>query len=253
MKVTMTKQLATLALAALAAAGCDDDDVLNLQPRTFTVTVTNVSQPGTLPTDRAMGTVPLSPGAWAVFTGTNPMFTVGQPADSGTELIAEDGFPSPELSPPNTPGTETALLQGVANVSGIGTFSSPGGTPDVSALFAGESATFTFQATPGQRLQLETMFVQSNDWFYAFGDGGLDLFEGDDPVSGDVTSQLVVYDAGTEEDTAPGTGPDQKPVQSATATDVGPADDTNRIRPASETGFTVPPNTAVIRVTISSS
>ncbi len=58
------------------------------------------------------------------------------------------------------------------------------------------------------------MFVQSNDWFYSFSGGiGLQPFNDETPVTGDVTSALELYDAGTEADTPPGTGPDQKPVQ----------------------------------------
>lgn len=239
------KPLLTLGTAALVLAACgDDDDVL----RSFTVTVENVSQPGTLATDRAMGAVPISPGVYAVFRGNDPVFTVGGMADSGTELIAEDGFPSATLSPPGTAGTKLELLQTVA-VRDRGTFQSDGGMLGP-ALEPGTSATFNVTGSPGDKLQIEAMFVQSNDWFYGFRDGGLDLFDGGDPVNGDVSAALVVYDAGTEEDTAPGTGPDQKPAQGPMVTDQGPADDNPMIRPASETGFTVPPITSLIRVTI---
>jgi hypothetical protein len=205
---------------------------------TFTVSVSNVSQPGTLATDRAMGAVPLSPAVYAVFSGANPMFTVGQPADGGTELLAEDGFPM----------MKQEMLAGMPGVTAQGIAAQPMGQSP--AIEPGETATFEIMAMPGQRLQLETMFVQSNDWFYALGADGIALFDGNTPISGDVTGKVVLYDAGTEEDTAPGTGPDQKPAQDAMARDVGPADDNDRIRPASEAGFTVPPNTAVIRVTI---
>ena len=46
--------------------------------------------------------MPLSPGAWAVFQGDNPMFTVGAKADSGTELIAEDASSPPSCRPPRS-------------------------------------------------------------------------------------------------------------------------------------------------------
>ncbi len=226
-------------LAAVAGAGCDSTDDTP-SSRQFTVVLSNVSTPGTVDTDRAMGTVPLSPPAWAVFTGDDPMFTLGGTANEGTERIAEDGFPMAMVS----------LLMSTPRVSAHGAVESPGGPDNGPAVFAGEEISFTFTASPGQRLQLETMFVQSNDWFYAFRDGGLALFDGATPVSGDVTDRLLVYDAGTEEDTAPGTGPDQKPVQAPMATNVGPVDDNRAIRPASENGFPIPANSQVIRVTI---
>ena len=208
---------------------------------TFTVRVENVSQPGTVSTDRLNGVVPLSPGAFAVYDGDDPMFTVGEMADQGTELIAEDGFPM----------TKAAMLKDVSRVTQSGVFTAPGGSSGNPALGPGETAEFVVNGNPGQRLQFETMFVQSNDWFYGFGNGGLALFDGDTPISGEMTSELVLYDAGTEEDTAPGTGPFQKPVQDPEATDVGPAESVP-IAPAGERhpGFTIPDTSSVIRVTV---
>lgn len=248
------RPLSLLLLLAVAITGCDStNDTPTPDPnraRQFTVTIANVSTPGTVATDRAMGTVPLSPPAWAVFTGDDPMFTPGGTANEGTERIAEDGFPMAMV----------ALLMGTSRVTAHGAAESPGGADMGPALFAAlggfpaESVSFSFSATPGQRFQFETMFVQSNDWFYAFRDGGLALFNGTTPVGTgaplDVTDRLLVYDAGTEEDTAPGTGPDQKPVQEPMATNVGPADDNTAIRPASDDGFPIPANSQVIRVTI---
>lgn len=235
-------KLYAMCLCLLAFASCDDDDDINIVSETFTVRVENVSTPGLLNTTRANGTVPLSPGVYAVYDDDNPMFTVGQAADKGIENIAEDGFNMQEA-------TE---LQSLADVLS-GTFESPGGPDNGPALFAGESATFTFKASPGERLQIATMFVQSNDWFYAFGDNGLDLFDGLDAVEGDVTSEFVLYDAGTEEDTEPGTGPFQKPVQDPQATDVGPADAVNMIQTAAarHPSYTIPAASSVILVTIS--
>lgn len=237
----MQRSVTSLTLfGALILAGCGDDDVTNPPvATTFTVTIENVSTPGLLSTARANGTVPLSAGVYAVFSGADPMFTVGAAADAGTELIAEDGVVS----------TKEATL---ANVSGIlsGTFDAPGGPDNGPAIFAGETATFTITAFPGDRLQIETMFVQSGDWFYAFGNGGLLLFDGDTPIAGEVTSELVLYDAGTEIDEAPGMGQFQKPVQAPTDTDIGPDDPTATIRLASTSGFAIPATASVIKVTI---
>jgi len=128
---------------------------------------------------------------------------------------------------------------------------SPGGPDNGPALFAGESSSFTFTARPGDKLQFETMFVQSNDWFYAFNDDGLELFDDNTPRSGDFTSNVVVYDAGTEQDTAPGTGPDQKPVQGATDSNVGPSEDEDiELAASRHPGFTIPASNQVIRVTV---
>ena len=232
-----------LATAAVGITGCEflpDLGDGGDKATEFTVHVENVSQPGTIDSDRAGGAVPLSPGVYAVFQGKNPMFAPGARADNGTERIAEDGFPM----------RKAGMVNDATNVSASGIFDSAGGPDNGPAIFPGESAMFTIEAHPGDHLQFETMFVQSNDWFYAFEGEGLALFRDHMPISGDVTAHLVLYDAGTEEDTAPGTGPDQKPVQDPRATNVGPPDDDKSIRPASDTGFPIPPTASVIRVTI---
>src|SRR5690349_12082907 len=126
---------------------CDDDDNNN-NPRTFTITVQNVSdattlQLGAMP-DR---TVPLSPGLWAIYdSGT--LFDVGQPASLGTQRLAEEGMP----------GIKTSEIVSADFTSSNGEFISPGGPDAGNGLAAGESATFTFEARPGQKLQIMTMF-----------------------------------------------------------------------------------------------
>ncbi len=221
-------------------SGCEDDDDNIVLPTQFTVVIENVSTPQTVATDRANGTVPLSPPTYAVFTGDDPMFTPGEKANLGTARIAEDGFPTEMLS----------ILASAGNVNFSAAAESPGGPDNGPALFAGESVTFSISAVPGNKFQFETMFVQSNDWFYAFTGGGLELFNGNTPISGDQTSRLAVYDAGTEQDTAPGTGPDQKPVQDPMATNVGPDEDVAVALASSRHAFTIPANNAVIKVTI---
>jgi hypothetical protein len=238
--------LSGLSLALLGGAGCEQIDDLvpdkdkDKKATMFQVRVENVSQPNTLEVDRLNGVVPLSPGVFAVYPKVNPLFLPGTPADEGTENIAEDGFPMKEAQSLK----DNPLVQ----MSGI--FKSPGGPGDTPALAPGEYATFTIKAKPGDQLNIETMFVQSNDWFYGFGDHGLDLFHGTTPISGDVTKHLVLYDAGTEEDSAPGTGPFQKPVQPGP--DTGPADPYELIAPARDRHpeFMIPENDSVIKVTI---
>ena len=40
------------------------------------------------------------------------------------------------------------------------------------------------------------MFVASNDLFYAPNGDGIELFNGNTPVTGDITSQILLWDAG---------------------------------------------------------
>lgn len=238
-------RFAAMAVVAVGAMACDDDDdnggVSQPVPTTFTVTIENVSSNGTLAVTRLNGVVPLSPGVYAVFSGTNPLWTAGDslPPPEGLERLAEDGD--------NT--VEAARIAGLTFLKAHGTFEAAGGADDSPLIFPGESATFTVTGSPGDRLQIETMFVQSNDWFFAFSGAGLDLFDGSTPVEGDVSSRIVLLDAGTEADEPPGEGVNQGPVQPAP--DTGPADPDSTIRlvvPDSLNGL--PPLTSIIRVTV---
>lgn len=199
-----------VARASQFIKGVNDDRQL------FTVEVSAVSKPGTY----LEAAVPLSPGAYAVHTNGNPIFTPGEPADETLELIAEDGFPM----------KEALTLSGMKSVIESGVFARFAHFPP--AITPGETATFALTAAPDNRLSFATMFVLSNDLFFAPGEEGIALFENGEPVSGDVTSQVRLWDAGTEQNQK-GIGPDAKPNQALVATDVGPDED-KPVRPISE-------------------
>lgn len=236
----MLRKISILGLAALSVAvsGCEDDDDLfdPNRPVTFTVRVENVDA-GALNTSQGPKPVPLSPGAWAVHTGPNPIFTPETAADEALENIAEDGFPEMEVM----------QLQGRAGVTSAGAFQASTGGPPITP---GQAAEFTITATPGERLSIATMFVQSNDLFYAPDASGIPLFAADgSPLSGDATPMLILWDAGTEVNQEPGVGDAQKPRQPNP--DFGPVEG-DVVRPVREVNdnFNYPPNAQVIRVTI---
>lgn len=86
------------------------------------------------------------------------------------------------------------------------------GTTD--AIPPGGSLDISFNAGKGHYLSFATMFVQSNDLFYAPAPEGLQLFDDNGNVlSGDVTDQIDLWDAGTEVNQEPGVGADQAPRQ----------------------------------------
>ena len=209
-------------------------------PTTFMIKIENVSEPGTVETDRANGVVPLSPGVYAVYKnplGAHALFQEGEPADEGTERIAEDGVVTPEAE----------QLANEPKIAMSGIIQGPSGP-----ILPGEYVMIEVEATPGYYFQIETMFVQSNDWFYSFEGKGLPLFDDKEPMYGDVTEYLALYDAGTEEDTAPGTGPYEVLAQEPGTTDVGPDDSVNKILSAFERhpDFTIPHTASVIKVTV---
>lgn len=181
---------------------------------------------------------PLAPGVFAVYTGDNPLFTEGQSdRGQGLEGLAEDGDPGP-LS---------TSLSGLQDVASSGVFNTPVGATDPGPLTSGGSYEFTFDAEVGDVLTLATMLVQTNDLFFAPDQNGIDLFDDNsNPISGDITAQFLLWDAGTEVNQFPGVGPDQAPRQAGPNT--GPVEG-GTVRLVDD-GFPYPATADAIRVTI---
>ena len=180
-------------------------------------------------------TTPIAPGVWAVHSSGTMMFASGQ-ADGGLGLegLAEDGDPAPLAT----------SLSGATGILSSGVFNTPVGAVGPAPAFPGESYSFMVTAEPGDLLSFATMLVQSNDLFYAPDDAGMPLFNGTTPVSGDVSSQIMLWDAGTEANQPPGVGSDQAPRQAGP--DTG-EDEGGNVRLVDD-GFSYP--NGVLRVTI---
>lgn len=191
--------------------------------------------------DRTGLTSPLAPGVFAVHADPAPIFSSGQPdRGEGLEALAEDGVPS---------GLAAALAD-ADDIAASGAFATPMGASSPGPLFPGGAYAFEVTATPGMRLSLATMLVQSNDLFYAPDEAGIALFDAaGDPVSGDVTAEILLWDAGTEANQEPGVGLDQAPRQSGP--DTGPAEN-GTVRLVDD-GYTYPSVESVIRVTVTPS
>lgn len=180
----------------------------------------------------------ISPGAFTTHRGGgNPLFKLGTYAsNTGLEAQAEDG--NPEM-----------LLTFARHHSGVltnGVFNTPVGASMPGPVTPGLAFEFEIVANPGSHLFVTFMFGQSNDLFYANAKG-IDLFDkGGKPLNGDVTSQLGLFDAGTEVNEEPGVGPNQAPRQKSANTGtterkkVGPVND----------GFTYPAIGTVLRITV---
>ncbi len=147
---------------------------------------------------------PIAPVFYAATWWERPIFTSGLSMNGlGIELLAEDGSPA-------------ALASGYATrpFGDVGAQPVPVGAEGPGPAFPGDVYEFTVTAEPTQPLHFATMFVQSNDWFFSPSDAGIYLFDdAGHPISGDITSLVNVYDAGTEVDQTPGFGPDQAPRQ----------------------------------------
>ena len=144
---------------------------------------------------------PLAPGVFAVHSNNvNPIFT-NNTADGGNGLegLAEDG--NPDLL--------GAYLETLSGLSDSEIFHTPEGETAPGLLFPNNRYTFTFTAQQGDYLSIATMLVHTNDLFYAFEDEGIPLFNNGTAISGDLTSLLSLWDAGTEVNEYPGAGNNQ--------------------------------------------
>ena len=212
---------------------------------TFTVRIANVSSETTLNVDDGEGNVgtvpvPLSPGAYLVHRDPNdsPLLLPRDMANAGLEGVAEDGMPGP-------------YTMGEEAIPGATIFDTPVDADEPGPALPGNAYEFTFTAVPGDKLGFVTMFVQSNDWFYTptDTDNSIDLFGEDGAaVSGDVTGQVALWDAGTEVDETPGAGPNQVTRQSGPNT--GDPDPNTAVGSLAGRGQSADLNGDVIQVTI---
>jgi len=223
---------------------------------TFTVRIENVAATDVYPSDTSTGgQVWVTPGAYAVHTDTNPVFTEGEPASIGLEAQAEAGPPTGFEGQPGLIN-ELGDTEGVVTAGAFtpeNTVEDPndptGEVPGAPPIAPGGAYEFEVEATQGQHLSFATMFVPSNDLFFSPGSEGIALWDGDEPVSGDVTDEVTLWDAGTETNQEPGFGSDQAPAQSGP--DQG-EDEGGVVRPVSEVddGFDYPATSDAVRVTV---
>src|SRR5688572_29315664 len=114
----------------------------------------------------------------------------------------------------------------------------------------GDAYVVSFRARPGDALSFATMYGVSNDAFFAPTPAGIPLFdEMGKPMHSDLTSYVVLWDAGTEANEEPGVGPHQPPQQRHP--NDGPPDPVDQVRPieqADDYAYGAAPS--LVRVTI---
>ncbi len=108
----------------------------------------------------------------------------------------------------------------IDNISGIGLFENTGvaaipvDADGAGPALPGGAYEFDIEAQPGDTLTFATMLAQSNDLFFAPDEEGIALYDLDgEPVSGDVSDQVDLWDAGTEVNQPIGEGDQQAPRQ----------------------------------------
>jgi Spondin_N len=173
----------------------------------FTVRIENVTKPDAFTASNGeKWSLAFSPGMAVVHTEKAPIFSAGKKDRSqGLEAQSEDG----------DPGMLAKSLESGKGIKSVAVFDTPAGAMAPGPITPGAAYEFTISAMQGDRLALTTMMGQSNDWFYAPAESGIDLFGNGKALSGDITSQIILWDAGTEVDQEPGIGSDQGPRQKA--------------------------------------
>src|SRR6266852_2545460 len=207
----------------------------------FTVRVENISKPdGQTASDGTKWSFALSPGLWVLHDKNSGLFIEGRTATKGLESQAEDGDPA---------GLVGMLMMSHHASSMHGVFNTPFGMMSPGPIRPGDKYEFNFTANPGMRLSMTLMNGQSNDEFYAPDEKGIALFDSKGmPVSGDITEQLILWDAGTEVNEELGIGPNQGPRQKGMNT--GPDQHGVVTRAKNEAIYTK--NGELFRVTITS-
>ena len=128
--------------------------------------------------------------------------------------------------------------------------------PAAGPLGPGEAWDITFTAGKNQKLSFAAMFGESNDWFFGPGPAGITLYDDTGaPVTGDVTAQVSLWNAGTEVDQEPFVGSFTGPKQ--TAPDQGDPDPVGTVRElplditlSDGTTFTRPATDQMLKVTL---
>jgi hypothetical protein len=238
--VLLVTALAGASLAGGQTAGRGGADAPTTR---FTVRVENISTGATLALPKGGSlSMPLSPGVWAVHTGGNPILAPGKmDAGIGLKGLAEAGMAA-ELSAnlarvvgvqshgvldkpmmraaamnATTRGMTSGMTGGMANSREM---KSPPEAmtpaPDGPMLMSGSRVDVTIEGRPGSYLSVAFMLGHSNDGIIGTGASGIALFDASGrPVSGDVTSALGLWDAGTEVNEEPGIGRNQGMRQGA--------------------------------------
>jgi hypothetical protein len=189
---------ALLGISAVAAANGE-------KTTEFTVRVENTTKPDAFTASNGTKwSLAFSPGAAVVHIDKAPIFSDSKKdRGKGLEAQSEDG----------NPAILVKSLKGAKGVKSVSVFNTPVGASAPGPITPGAAYEFTVSAAPGDRLSITMMMGQSNDWFYAPGESGIEVFKNGQPVSGDITAQLAMWEAGTEVDQEPGIGSEQGPRQ----------------------------------------
>lgn len=169
-----------------------------------------------------------------------------------TAIVAGVSF-NPTPTNAQTDDAPTSFVVRIENISDTGrtsasgVFNTPVDASEAGPVLPGGAYEFSFVGAEGERVSFATMFVQSNDLFFAANPHGIDLFDEEgNATTGDITSLISLWDAGTEVNEAPGEGANQPPRQA----DANTGESENGVVHVIEDGMEYPAVSELISATL---
>ncbi|MFN8575634.1 MAG: spondin domain-containing protein [Candidatus Sericytochromatia bacterium] len=226
-----------LALLPIFIISCSQDNPITVKDKghsenetiDFKLKIENVSKSDTLKLSNGKTeSIILSSGTWVIYSKSNPLFINGQKNNSSDmEKLAEDGIGF----------TVNPKLVDEVSMSGLTQEIKPNSFIEI-----------PFKAKVGDKLSFATMLSQSNDLFYST--EGIDLFDKDkEPIKGDLTSQVFLWDLGTEVNQELGLGDEQGARQKSPNFGKTESDNVKKIEDKKD-GFNYPKVVDIIKVTL---
>ena len=175
-----------------------------------------------------------------------------------TDALLPHLFTLTQTGPGGHPSQLAESLSVKPGVASSGVFNTPDGAIGSDPLRTMGTYSFEFSAEEGDNLSFTTMFVQSNDWFIGPVDEGLPLFRNGvqkwHPISGEITDEMYLWDAGTEADQLPRLVADQpvrQPRSKHRRAGSGSVTRSPSFGPPSILGLIQLPSLSLVKVTIS--
>lgn len=163
----VTKSLSIAAGVILSMAGMASANGDN--PIKFTVRIENTTKPDAFTASNGVKwSLAYSPGTAVIHTNKAPIFSAGEKdRGKGLEAQSEDGNPS----------MLAKSLKGATGIKSVAVFNTPVGASGPGPIPPGAAYEVTVSGAPGDPLSLTLMMGQSNDWFYAPAESGIELFK----------------------------------------------------------------------------
>lgn len=208
----------------------------------LTVTLANVASAPLTASDDSEHEVKFAPGLVVVHTDAFALFEAGGTATPELEALAEDGDPT---------AIKEQLVANAEVVEALVVAREDEVTYEDAPMFPGQSAYAALTAVPGDAfVTVAFMFGESNDVLIA--SSAVPVTVDGAANTGDWSSQLGLWDAGTEVNEEPGLGPNQAPRQASAGAGEPEGGVITAIDGTDAAGFAYPDAAGIASLTVTS-